>query len=353
MDIRITKQTEKIRKSILQLFEKHNKLEFKEIYHFVSKKFSLKEGSIRRHVKALREQGSLAVSRVKNKYVFSLKNIEPFSFELLTKDPLDEMLVWIQKVSPCLQHLSKAAREILEYSFTEMLNNAISHADAKIIKITVITNSNFSIILIHDDGVGIFKKIKTDLKLQDEHQSLLELSKGKFTSDPQNHTGEGIFFTSKACSAFIIKSGSLMYSQNKSEEFGLLEELEENAETKGTTVIFSINNDSSASLNRLFNDFAPAKEDNAFCKTIVPVKLLKYKDEGIVSRSQAKRLLTRFDKFKYVVLDFDGIDSIGQAFADEIFRIFKNNHKDINLTYVNANANIKKMIMHVNKNALC
>lgn len=39
-----------------------------------------------------------------------------------------------------------------------------------------------------------------------------------------------------------------------------------------------------------------------FCKTVVPVKLLRYKDEGIISRSHAKRLLARFDKFKYVVL---------------------------------------------------
>lgn len=32
-------------------------------------------------------------------------------------------------------------------------------------------------IAVEDNGIGIFKKIKNDLSLQDEHQSLLELAK--------------------------------------------------------------------------------------------------------------------------------------------------------------------------------
>lgn len=96
--------------------------------------------------------------------------------------------------------------------------------------------------------------------------------------------------------------------------------------------------------------YSPKEEDNSFSKTIVPVKLLRYKDEGIISRSQAKKLLSRFENFKYVVLDFEGIEFIGQAFADEIFRVFKNNNSDIDLSYINANQDIKNMIAHVSHN---
>jgi anti-anti-sigma regulatory factor len=65
----------------------------------------------------------------------------------------------------------------------------------------------------------------------------------------------------------------------------------------------------------------------------------------LVSRSQAKRLLSRIDRFKTVILDFKGVDSIGQAFADEIFRVFAMKNKDINLLHVNASREVEQMIM--------
>ena len=55
-------------------------------------------------------------------------------------------------------------------------------------------------------------------------------------------------------------------------------------------------------------------DDYSFAKTVVPVRLAKIGDENLVSRSQAKRLLQRVDRFRCVVLDFDQVGSIGQAF---------------------------------------
>jgi len=67
-------------------------------------------------------------------------------------------------------------------------------------------------------------------------------------------------------------------------------------------------------------------------------------DEKLVSRSQAKRFLDRVDKFKTVIFDFDEVDSIGQAFSDEVFRVFQRRHPDIELLYINTNKNVQKMI---------
>jgi hypothetical protein len=64
----------------------------------------------------------------------------------------------------------------------------------------------------------------------------------------------------------------------------------------------------------------------------------------MISRSQAKRVLARVDKFTEVVLDFEGVNEIGQAFADEIFRVFSQAHPHINLMYFNANEIVEKMI---------
>ncbi len=344
---RITANSEKIRSTILNTFKDASQLSFKQIFEIISKKFNLKEGSIRKHLKALVDQENLKVSTKKGRFVYSINSVQQASFILKTVSDVDEMLVWVQKICPFLPNLSKCAKDILEYCFTEILNNAINHANAKQIKITLLTNYFRTSLIIQDDGIGIFKKIKDALNLKDEHQSLLELSKGKFTSDPKNHSGEGIFFSSRACDAFLILSGHLMYSLSENTSLDLLEDIDDKSISSGTTVGFCIKNNSSRSLNKIFKEYAPREEDNAFCRTVVPVKMLRYKDEGIVSRSQAKRLLARFDKFKYVVLDFEGIENIGQAFADEIFRVFRSSHTDINLSYKNADQEIKSMISHV------
>ena len=87
-------------------------------------------------------------------------------------------------------------------------------------------------------------------------------------------------------------------------------------------------------------------DDYGFTKTIVPVNLIRYGDELLVSRSQAKRLLTRIERFKTVILDFDGVRSIGQAFADEIFRVFTLKNKNITVVHINANKDVEQMITH-------
>jgi len=44
------------------------------------------------------------------------------------------------------------------------------------------------------------------------------------------------------------------------------------------------------------------------------------------------------------MLDFRNVPTIGQAFADEIFRVFANEHPGIELVPVRANSEIKRMI---------
>jgi hypothetical protein len=75
----------------------------------------------------------------------------------------------------------------------------------------------------------------------------------------------------------------------------------------------------------VFDQFAEP-EEFTFAKTIVPVKLAQHEGEKLVSRSQAKRLTMRFERFQTVVLDFSEVAEIGQAFADEVFRVFQIAH---------------------------
>ena len=64
----------------------------------------------------------------------------------------------------------------------------------------------------------------------------------------------------------------------------------------------------------------------------------------MVSRSQAKRLMSRVEQFRIVVLDFHEINKIDQAFADEIFRVFVTRHPDTDVVPARANVNIRRMI---------
>jgi hypothetical protein len=66
--------------------------------------------------------------------------------------------------------------------------------------------------------------------------------------------------------------------------------------------------------------------------------------DGLVSRSQAKRLLARFEVFREVILDFAGVASIGQAFADEVFRVFQNAHPEVHLRIMHASEEVLRMI---------
>ncbi|MGQ4005418.1 STAS-like domain-containing protein [Francisellaceae bacterium CB300] len=112
---------------------------------------------------------------------------------------------------------------------------------------------------------------------------------------------------------------------------------------QGTSVSMVIKKDSKTMLSKVFDEYAEADEF-AFNKTVVPVKLAKMGHENLVSRSQAKRVLLRLENFKTVIFDFDEVDKIGQAFADEIFRVYQNKHLDISLEYENVSLEVEKMI---------
>ena len=85
-------------------------------------------------------------------------------------------------------------------------------------------------------------------------------------------------------------------------------------------------------------------QEIGFGKTIVAVALSSDPNDPHVSRSQAKRLMMGLEKFKTIMLDFKTVSSVGQAFVDEVFRVFQNEHPDISITYVHANDDVDSMI---------
>lgn len=245
--------------------------------------------------------------------------------------------VWEADVQPQLAHLPENALDIWRYSFTEMFNNAIDHSGGSRATVKLKRTAVNAEIAIIDNGIGIFKKIQQAMKFPDARYSTLELAKGKFTTDPARHTGEGIFFTSKVLDAFDISSGGVYFASPSAPP-------PISPKGKGTAIWMKLKHNTTRSRKEIFDKFASPHNDYAFDKTIVPVKLAEQNPNDLVSRSQAKRLLLRIDKFRSVVLDFANVNQIGQAFADEIFRVFARSHPNVDLQFVNANGDVARMI---------
>ena len=255
---------------------------------------------------------------------------------------LAEDAVWFEHLMPLLGDLPRNVLDIAHYGMTEMVNNAVDHSDAESVLVRMERRDGQLWLDVADDGIGIFRKITRALGLPDERLALLELSKGKLTTDPARHSGEGIFFTSRVFDVFRIASGGLVFDHDANFDDDLLVDADEVA--CGTRVEMRIATDSSRTLKAVFDEYSSGPDEYSFARTIVPVRLAKVGDENLISRSQAKRLLQRVDRFRCVALDFSGVASIGQAFADEIFRVFANAHPEVELVAIHATPEVQQMM---------
>ena len=247
----------------------------------------------------------------------------------------------MREVRGALGDLPDNVREIWQYGFTEMFNNAIDHADGTHILVQMIKTAATTEMMIYDDGYGIFKKIQTAMGLLDARHAILELSKGKLTTDPTHHTGEGIFFSSRMFDLFDIVSEAVYFSH----EFEGAEDwiIEGDKKSKGTAVWMRLNNHTARTTKGIFDQYNSG-DDYGFTKTVVPVRMAQYGEDKLISRSQARRVLARVELFKTVVFDFTEVETIGQAFADEIFRVFAMQHPEIQLVPIHANSETNRMI---------
>lgn len=257
---------------------------------------------------------------------------------------LAEDRVWTQDVAPLLAGLPVNVREICHHGLTEMVNNAIDHSEGRRVRVLVDRNADRVELVVADDGIGIFRKITLALSLPDERLALLELSKGKLTTAPRKHSGERVFFTSRMFDVFQIFSGDLVFDHNDADADDLLYEFDAKPSSRGTAVRMEIAVTSTRTTKEIFDQFSSGPDDYNFAKTVVPVRLAKIGDELLVSRSQAKRLLQRVERFSTVILDFSDVSSIGQAFSDEVFRVFANEHPNVELVSINAAPYVQQMI---------
>ena len=234
----------------------------------------------------------------------------------------------------------RCVETLFQYVFTEMLNNAIDHSESSKARVSAIVEPGSVKAEVSDNGIGIFSSIAQKLGFPDEHDALLQLVKGKTTTMPEAHSGEGIFFSSKAANTLVIRSHQIQVEWSKR----LKDVFVSNRRfVKGTHVQIELRRDTRTKLEDIFNEFAPQEFDYEFSKSRVHVKLLGVE---YISRSEARRLLVNLEKFKLVELDFINVESVGQGFTDEVFRVFSNNNPRIVINTVNTSPAVEAMIRH-------
>ncbi|MFL6649101.1 MAG: STAS-like domain-containing protein [Sulfurifustaceae bacterium] len=338
---RVRARGEDIRRFILDHTERHPK----DLSKVTAEHFGITRQAVSKHLQRLRAEGAITETGNTRNRIYKLCALVEWQQMYRIEPGLAEDQVWTNDIKRALGELPENVTAIWHYGFTEMFNNAIDHSAGTTIYVRLVKTAASTEIVLMDDGVGIFKKIQTALNLLDERHAILELAKGKLTTDPNHHSGEGIFFTSRVFDSFDILSGGVFFTH----EYGKAEDwiMEGKAPASGTTVWMKLHNHTSRTIKKVFDQYSSGPDEYRFDKTIVPVNLARYGNDQLISRSQAKRLLTRVELFNVVVFDFKDVPTVGQAFADEIFRVFARKHPEIELHAMHANAEVKRMIERV------
>ena len=330
----------KIRLQILRDVKHHPR----DLAKHIASIFSITPQAVYHHLKTLEDENRLSSEGRGRGKAYFLGDIRSHSAIFKLSDSPAEDRIWREHFAYILEGIKENVEEICHYGFTEMVNNAIDHSEGDTVFVRMNRNKEDISVAVIDDGEGIFRKISRVCGLADEAQAILELSKGKLTTDPDNHSGEGIFFTSRSFDIFEIHSKDLKFSHDVNLNFDYLLDTDVFKGDRGTLILMNIRRGSSRELREVFDSFTSGPDDFNFSKTVIPVKLASYDNEKLVSRSQAKRLLLRVERFQHVVFDFQDVPSVGQAFADEIFRVYAKKHPNIILLPINMDERVEYMV---------
>jgi anti-sigma regulatory factor (Ser/Thr protein kinase) len=249
---------------------------------------------------------------------------------------LSESDVWTEEYAALRAHDfeifdNPKIKSILNFAFTEMLNNAIDHSFGTEVDVRWFVDAAIIAFEIADDGVGVFRNMARDRGLSNEYDAIGEISKGRQTTAPTQHSGLGIYFTSRMVSRFVLTSGQWSWIADNRIGDHAVRWLE--GERAGTLVRCEVDASTEVDTGDVFRSVAPA-EIGAGSRSTVRVRL--FEQDGFVSRTEAKRLAAELEQFGLVEIDFSGVDQVGQGFIDELFRVWQNEHPSTRLVPVNT-----------------
>jgi len=304
----------------------------------VARALGVSPATAHRILRALVVAGTLAARGKGPAAVYAFRTIDRrFRLKGLEEDRAWQAVAeQIARVRP----LATAEAQSLQYAAVEMINNAVEHSAGTCVRVAVeFGAAGSTVATVADDGVGVFRRVCEDFGFASPHDAIVQLEKGKLTSDPARHSGEGLFFSSKAVARFRLESQSVAWVvDNLVGDSGIAQ----SAVRRGTRVVLEVVRGHTPRLEDVFRAYTDP-ETLRFTKTRATIKLGAH-GRTLVSRSEARRLLEGIGKFTHVTLDFSGVDMVGQGFCDEVFRIFARTHPEVVLEPLGMNDAIAFMV---------
>ena len=185
-----------------------------DIVSFAAQKLSVSRMTIHRYLKKLIEGNEIIQTGKQKGMRYFLKNSFDKALKFDITPNLSETNIWKKYFEAQFSTFPENILTICDYGFTEIMNNAIDHSEGKRVIIKTELENHCIKIMMIDDGIGIFQKLQNKFHFPNKRESIVALSKGKLTTDPENHSGEGIFFTSRAFDTFSISANGLYYLKN-------------------------------------------------------------------------------------------------------------------------------------------
>jgi anti-sigma regulatory factor (Ser/Thr protein kinase) len=247
-------------------------------------------------------------------------------------------LIALRQFQPDVEGMPNV-RQVLNFAFTEMVNNAIDHSRGTTLRVRWFLGDDRLTFEVEDDGIGAFESLRASRELNDDFEAIGELSKGKQTTDPAHHSGLGIFLTSRLVDRFVLAANRLTWTVDNELDDSAIGWLDR--ARRGTLVRCEIRYETAKSPNKVMSSMQDPLT-HRLNRTSIRIDLFRQGD--FVSRTEAKLIGARLEGFEFIELDFSGVDKIGQGFADELFRVWATQHPSSRLVPVNANLAIRAVI---------
>lgn len=259
-----------------------------------------------------------------------------------------EDLIFNNEIAPTIE--SKVPPQVvkkLRYTITELLNNVIDHSQASKATVTIELSSGAVDLNIEDNGRGVFDSLRNYFQLKDCFEAAGELAKGRRTTSPKTHAGEGLFFSARIADYFSISANGVRYIYIDTQDdwsIGAAEDVK-----AGTHIHCRINLNSEKTTKSVFDRYTDDYSFELNSPRLVSPYAISLPPGDLISRSEAKKILAGAELFRSIIMDFKNVDTIGQGFADEVFRVFQNLHPEIKIGTKNANSFIERMIEYVKR----
>lgn len=260
---------------------------------------------------------------------------------------LDEDRAWRKDFAPFFVLPGEVAR-MARHAFTEIVNNAIDHSGGTAVTVSLRQTPLHLQMLVSDDGCGLFQRLAQHFDLGDPASAMLELSKGRLTSDPDRHCGHGLFFTAQLADVFDVRANaagfqSRAWSDKRWHEAGTSAAL---ADRPGTAVFLGISLDTPRTLDEVLRGHSLDGRGYAIERVRVPLHLVT-EAGALVSRAEARRVGARLKDFKRIELDFSGVEEVGHGFADELLRVMGRRLGGLEMHPVGASPRVAAMLSSV------